>query len=258
MGELLNTWQSLTGDPAHAGSLSIAIAGLFIAGVVKGTTGIGYASCALPFLATAIGLKAAMGLVIVPAMASNAMLLFTAGHLAATITRFWTLYVAIIAGVGAGSWGFTLIDQAIAAKLLGGVILLYGLQTILQPGFALGPRGETLLKVPTGFLNGLITGLTGSQVIPLVPYMIALRLKPSELVQGNNVAIIISSLFLGVGLLWSGVVAPGMLVLSCLAVIPALVGVQIGAVVRGHIHDRHFRTIVVAVLMLLGVTLIVR
>lgn len=258
MGDVAISWSSITSDPALADTLWIALAGLVIAGIVKGATGIGYASCALPFLATAIGLKAAMGLVVVPAMASNAMLLFTTGHLTATLKRFWSLYLSIIVGVCAGARAFSLIDQSMAAKLLGAVILLYGLQTFLKPNFSLSAKAEKALKMPTGFLNGLITGLTGSQVIPLVPYMIALRLQAAEMVQAINVAIIISSLFLGLGLLWSGVLSTHMLVLSCIAVAPALAGVQLGTFVRRHIRDRHFRSIVIVVLMLLGGVLIVR
>ena len=43
--------------------LALAGLGLFLAGIVKGATGLGYSSCALPFLVSAIGLKPAMALV---------------------------------------------------------------------------------------------------------------------------------------------------------------------------------------------------
>ena len=258
MADLAGAWSSISTDPALAHTLMIALAGLVIAGVVKGATGIGYASCALPFLAAAIDLRVAMGLVVVPAMASNVMLLFTAGRLTATLRRFRTLYLSMIVGVCAGAHAFSRIDQSIAARLLGAVILLYGLQTFLKPNFSLSARAEATFKVPTGFLNGLITGLTGSQVIPLVPYMIALRLQPSEMVQGINIAIIVSSFFLGLGLLWSGVLDARMLMLSCAGVIPALAGVRLGTWARSYIQDQHFRTIVIIVLMLLGLMLIVR
>ena len=47
--------------------LAIVVFGLTIAGVIKGATGLGYASCALPFLVMVLGLKPAMGLVMLPA-----------------------------------------------------------------------------------------------------------------------------------------------------------------------------------------------
>jgi uncharacterized membrane protein YfcA len=67
--------------------LLMAGLGLFLAGIVKGATGLGYTSCALPFLVSAIGLKPAMALVIIPAMATNVSVAFTAGHFAETAGR---------------------------------------------------------------------------------------------------------------------------------------------------------------------------
>ena len=55
-------------DASHA---VLAALGLLIAGFVKGATGLGYATCALPFLVAAIGLKAAIVIVPIPAMAAN-------------------------------------------------------------------------------------------------------------------------------------------------------------------------------------------
>ena len=37
-------------------SLGITTLGLLVAGIIKGATGLGYASCALPFLAMTMGL----------------------------------------------------------------------------------------------------------------------------------------------------------------------------------------------------------
>ena len=44
----------------------VAVSGLFFAGIIKGATGIGYSSCALPFLVASLGLKEAIVLVVAP------------------------------------------------------------------------------------------------------------------------------------------------------------------------------------------------
>ena len=69
-------------------SVAIAIGGLFLAGVLKGATGLGYASCALPFLVVAIGLKPAMALVVIPAIATNIGVAVTTAHLLQTVRTF--------------------------------------------------------------------------------------------------------------------------------------------------------------------------
>src|SRR4051812_28152182 len=48
--------------------LLVAI-GLLVAGLIKGSTGLGYSTCALPFLVSAVGLKSAICIVTIPALA---------------------------------------------------------------------------------------------------------------------------------------------------------------------------------------------
>jgi hypothetical protein len=56
----------------------LATIGLLVAGLVKGATGLGYSTCALPFLVSAVGLKSAIVIVPIPALAANLGLLFGA------------------------------------------------------------------------------------------------------------------------------------------------------------------------------------
>ena len=155
--------------------IACAIAGLFFAGVIKGATGIGYSSCALPFLVAALGLKTAIVLVVVPAMASNVLLLFTTGHVRDTVKRFWPLYAATLPGILFGIVLLSWVDKHIPTQCLGALIVLYVLQAWAKPDFVLQPRIARAAQVPVGLLNGVLTGFTGSQVLPLMPYMLSLK-----------------------------------------------------------------------------------
>jgi uncharacterized protein len=236
----------------------LAILGLFFAGIVKGATGIGYSSCALPFLAAALDIKAAIVLLVVPAMASNAAVLFTTGSLAAALKRFWPLYIATLPGIFAGAALLAVVDNRIPTQILGIIITLYSVQAWLKPSFTLKPGPARALQVPVGLINGLLTGLTGSQVMPLMPYMMALRLEAGLFVQAVNIAVVIASAFLGLGLWATGTMSAPGLGLSILAVAPALAGVQLATWARRHMPAEHFRSIVLAVLMFIGVSLLVR
>jgi uncharacterized membrane protein YfcA len=238
--------------------LTLAILGLFFAGIIKGATGIGYSSCALPFLVAALGLKPAIVLVVVPAMASNLAVLVTAGALDKAIKRFWPLYLAILPGTFAGVALLILADSRIPAQILGIIIAAYVIQAWLRPSFVLKPKIAQAALVPVGLLNGLLTGITGSQVIPLMPYMMALRLEMDLFVQAVNIAVVIASLCLGFGLWVTGTAALPELGLSVLAAAPALAGVQLGAWARRHIPVAHFRSLVLAVLLMMGVSLFIR
>lgn len=239
-------------------SVAIAIGGLFLAGVLKGATGLGYASCALPFLVVAIGLKPAMALVVIPAMATNIGVAVTTAHLLQTVRTFAGLYVSIVPGVLVGLWLLVWIDQATAVQVLGVTILGYVTLALAKPNFSLPQRWQVALQVPTGFVNGVLSGLTGSQVIPLFPYMMSLHLAPDRLVQAVNLAVLVTSLMLMAGLLSTGLMSWLMLVISITAIVPALLGVSFGVRVRGMISEQQFRTVVLAVLGALGLLLLAR
>lgn len=229
-----------------------AVVGLLVAGVVKGATGLGYASCALPFLVLATGLKTAMAIVIIPALATNVGLAFMSGHFREIATRFRPLYVAILPGIAVGVLLLHWISQSVAVKTLGIIIISYVALALLRPEIALSSRQQKFLQVPTGLLNGLLTGLTGSQVMPLFPFVMSLKLDPDRTVQAINIAVMISTSFLAVGLFATGILTVPLLLGSALAVAPAIAGTFIGNGIRPMIPVARFRQLVLVTLLLVG------
>lgn len=238
--------------------LFLAAMGLLIAGIVKGATGLGYASCALPFLVMAVGLKPAMAIVIAPALATNISLSLSAGHLRETVDRFKWLYLTMLPGIGIGVWLLLWVPVTLAVQTLGIVILGYVALALARPALAIPSHLQDLLQWPTGFLNGVVTGLTGAQVMPLFPYMMALHLPPDMTVQAVNIAVLVASTVLAVGLLKTGIMTPPLLALSVAALVPALIGVEIGNRLRSRIPAAQFRRIVLLTLGLVGVLLLLR
>lgn len=241
-----------------AALLAWACTGLVLAGLVKGATGLGYASCALPFLVATVGLKPAMAIVLLPAISTNIAVALTAGHLRETVERFQLLYMAMVPGIAVGLFLLVWISQSIAIKTLGAIIIGYVAWTVMKPSMSLSGVMASRLQVPVGFLNGVLTGLTGSQVMPLFPYMMSLGLDPSRLVQAINFAVLICSLVLGAGLMATGIMTPWLLAFSLLAVLPALAGVEIGTRLRDRIPADKFRSVVLAVLLITGVSMMLR
>lgn len=242
------------------GSVEFAIAtlGLMLAGVLKGSTGIGYSTCALPFLVSAVGLQRGMALVIIPAIASNFSLMLNGEGTGAALRRFWRFYLAIIPGIALGSSLLVGFDTQIAVQLLGIVTVSYVAIAVTRPDIGLGPSGERLLAIPAGFANGVLTGFTGSQIMPLMPYMMALGLTAAQQVQAINMAVTITSIALGGTLLVTGLVDWTILVLSAIGTIPALIGVELGSLVRKRLSTQRFKQFSLAMLALLGLCLTVQ
>ncbi len=236
----------------------LAGTGLVVAGIIKGATGLGYSSCALPFLVTALGLKPAMALVIIPAFATNVSVALSTGHIVETMSRFKVLYAATLPGIVIGIALLFWVDQTTATKVLGAAIVSYAALSLTKPHLSLPARFEKPLQFPTGLLNGVMTGLTGAQVMPLFPYMMSLDLEPNRMVQAINLSVMFASTLLALGLLATGIMTLPLLGASVLAIAPALLGVEIGARARGLITAHQFKRIVLLTLFLIGTLMLWR
>ncbi|MBL8566889.1 MAG: sulfite exporter TauE/SafE family protein [Hyphomicrobiaceae bacterium] len=240
------------------GHIGVVAAGLTLAGVVKGATGLGYASSALPFLVFAVGLRHAMAIVLLPAMATNIAVALFNGHLGETWQAFSRLYFAMLPGILLGIWLLLASEPRHAVLVLGVTIVAYSLFALARPHLSLTPAAARSMQVPVGFLNGVLTGLTGSQVMPLVPYVMALDMDPARSVQAINLGVLLSSAALAVALVASGAVGRELLLASAVAVMPAVAGVEVGRRLRSLIPAEHFRAIVLLVLLASGIGMLAR
>jgi uncharacterized protein len=236
-------------------SMGLAGAGLLLAGLLKGFTGLGFSTCALPFLVLAVGLKTAVALVLVPAIASNFMLLWRIGHVPETVSRFWPMYVALIPGVANGISLLAWVDGATAARGLGLITMLYATISLWRPNLQLSASLEGPMLLPVGLINGLLTGLTGSQIMPLLPYMMGLRLDPDRFVQAVNVAVTFTAGLMLIGLAVAGLLPKQLAMISLLGIVPASIGTYIGNHARTFVPTARFRLLVLYTLLFLGALL---
>lgn len=236
---------------------AIAGIGFVAAGLVKGATGVGYSTTALPIVALGIGLDRAMPLVLISSMASNIMVMRQAGELQVTWVRFWPLFLALLPGLALGLAALSMVDTAVAARALGVVIMLYAIYALLRPRLDIPPHLEQMLNIPVGLVNGFINGLTGSQIMPSVPYALSLRLSPDGVVQLTNICFTVSSLVMMVGLYRIGFLDASTLTGSAFGVIPAFVGVAVGSHMRTRLAPEAFRKGVLLVLMALAAVLMI-
>ena len=237
----------------------IVVSSAFLAaGLVKGVTGLGYTTSALPVITLAVGLHTAMPLVLFPSMASNLTVMVGAGHFRTTLRRFLLLYLALLPGLGLGLALVLTADQDLAASVLGLVIIVYCAFAFWRPALRLTERQERTMQIPVGLLNGLINGFTGSQIIPLVPFMLSLRLEADRFVQAVNIGFTLSSLVMVFGLSQVGLLNWSTLLFSVAGIVPAILGSWVGAILRRRLPDTRFRLFVLSVLTVLGAILVSR
>lgn len=236
--------------------IALVVTAFLAAGIVKGATGLGYSTSALPVLTIAVGLHTAMPLVLFPSMASNMTVMAAAGHFRGTLRRFLPLYIALVPGLVFGLALMLWIDQDVAASALGLVIIAYSAIGIWRPALHLPDHWERALQIPVGLLNGTVNGLTGSQIMPLVPFMLSLKLDPDRFVQAVNIGFTLSSLVMVLGLSRAGLLTWSTLLVSVAGIAPAMLGSWLGGILRRRLSEAKFRLLVLGVMMVLGAVLV--
>lgn len=237
-------------------ALAIALTAYCYAAFVKGLTGLGFSTSCIAWLVLAFGLHEALPLLIVPSVASNLMVMVDAGHFRESTRRFWPLYLSLLPGLTLGLWLLGHIDPQTGAAILGIVLIGYSVFALTRPHVVLPPGLERPLAPATGFLTGLVNGMTGSQVMPVLPYFMALRLDPARFVQAINIAFTLSSLVMMLGLSRLGLMTWHAVAISAIGIVPVFFGVRLGARVRRRLSRDQFRLAVLALLAILGAILI--
>lgn len=241
-----------------ASQISIVGFAFLFAAFAKGVSGLGFSTTALPFLALSIGIKEALPILIIPSLASNVLIMTRTDAFRESVFRFRYMYLGAMIGVAAGVVLLGIVDGQIAGFFLGFVLMIYCAFAALRPNFRLRPDLERPLAPLTGLVTGSINGLTGSQVMPLLPFLLSLRLTPDVLVQSSNVSFTLSSLVMTFGLAQLGLFTLNSLTISIVALVPVWLGLTIGARLRQRLPANAFRMVVLIMLGLSGIALMVR
>ncbi|MEQ9334009.1 sulfite exporter TauE/SafE family protein [Thalassobaculum sp.] len=242
-------------DPA---TLALMAGVLLLAGTVKGVVGLGLPTVTLALLTATIGLEAAVAIMLLPSLVTNLWQALAGDGFAVLLRRLWPFLAALAAGTVLASAAPTLIAIPILTMVLGLSIAAYGALGLATPPWSVPPRWERPLSPPMGLATGILTGMTGSFVIPAVPYLQALGLPRDRLVQAMGMTFLVATVSLGVGLGGHGLLPGSLALLSAVAVLPALLGMEMGRRLRGRLSERRFRQALFTALLLLGLWILVK
>lgn len=239
---------------------TLALVGLtfLLAGLVKGVIGLGVPTVSLALLAATLGLQPAMALLLFPAFVTNLWQGLVGGHLRPLLRRLWTLLLAVCLATWLGVWLLSALEASLLSALLGALLCLYAALSLVRPQVRQPGRHETWLSPLVGGVNGLLTGMTGSFVVPGVLYLQALGLARDALIQAMGLLFTVSTLALGLSLGDRQLLSSDLALLSAAAVAPALLGMLLGQRVRQRLSETVFRKVFFAALLLLGAYIVVR
>jgi len=239
--------------------LLILVTGTFLlAGFVKGVIGLGLPTVSLALLSVALGLPSAVQLMLAPSLVTNLWQALRGRAFWNLCRRFWPLLVASFVGTWVTYGSLLISHPRRMTALLGAILVLYaanGLRNFLKlPQI----RHEAIWSPMVGFVTGLLTGATGSMVLPFVPYLNALDLKRDTIVQMMGIFFTVSTLAMGVAIADHSRFQGDLVRVSVLAILPALLGMQGGQMLRARLSERAFRQCLFMGLFLVGVGLVAK
>lgn len=232
--------------------LTAIIATFFVAGMIKGVTGMGLPTVSMAILGSLLSPLTAAAILLVPSFVTNVWQLSSGPQFGSLARRLWPMMMMIVLGTLAGSFLLTGGDARLSTAALGTALSIYAAYTLLAKPFLVPARREQWLSPLIGLVTGVLTGATGVFVLPAVPYIQSLGLDRDDLVQALGLSFTISTVALASGLLWHGAAPLGNLFVSTAAVVPSLLGMAAGQFIRVRISPPLFRRVFLIFLLLLG------
>jgi uncharacterized membrane protein YfcA len=245
-----------------------AIAATFLlAGTVKGVIGLGLPTVSLALLTATLDLTSAMALLLIPSFVTNLWQALVpgdksdddkvggkniGGKIIPIIARLWPFLLLATGTVWLGAMALTRTDLSVLSALLGGLLIAYASANLAGLRLKIRPHQERWAGPLAGLVNGILTGMTGSFVVPGVMFLQAIGLPRDMLVQAMGLLFTLSTLALGLALGTNNLLSPDLATLSTLALVPAIAGMIVGQKIRGRLSEKLFQRVFFIALLLLG------
>lgn len=233
-------------------ALPIIFATFLLAGSIKGVIGLGLPTVSLAILTVAFDLPQAMALLLVPSFVTNLWQAVVGGHGREIISKLWLFFATAAGMVWVGALALTRVDLHMLSALLGVLLICYAVISLTGKRFKISEDQSHWMGPVLGTLNGLLTGMTGSFVVPGVMFLQAMGLSRDMLIQAMGILFTVSTLALGLALGGNGLLKTDQALMSATGLLPAIVGMMLGQKLRAQISEKLFTRIFYSALLMLG------
>jgi uncharacterized protein len=234
------------------GQIVFGLAVFLVAGTVKGLVGLGLPTITIALTSLVLPLPEAIALIALPTIFTNVWQAAVGGKFGVILRRQWPLIVPLAVMLYLTMWLVGQKGPNWAFLVLAAVLVAYSALGLLRIRLHIHADLEKPLAPMIGVVSGIVAGLVGVPVVPLMPYLQGLDIKPTELVQTLGVVLCATSLTLTVSLLNFGLLDGRRAVVSAAAVLPALAGMWVGQSIRNRLSVEQFRLAVFWALLLTG------
>jgi uncharacterized membrane protein YfcA len=228
----------------------------FLGGIVKGTIGLGLPLVAIGFMSSVITLPEALPIASIPILFANGWQALQGLNWRVVFRRLFLLNLCACIGLAGGSLLLFEIDPLILGLVMGILLVIYVAVNLLAVEFRVPPEKENMLSVPIGLSGGVLFGMTGSLVIPVLAYLQALNMQKDDFVQAVGMMFFITAIAFAIALFANGAYTWTNAAIGAGALVPSGLGMVIGMSLRNRVSQELFRKLVYLVIFLLGANLI--
>jgi hypothetical protein len=239
-----------------ATSLIVIVTAMAVGALVKGVTGTGLPTIAIPVMAGFLGVEQAVVVMALPTVVTNSWLLWEHRHQASGARDLPVMLVCGALGVGVGVWALVELDPRWLALVLAALIAVYAVVKLTRPTFSLPAAVTRYLSPPVGFGGGILQGATGMAGPLVATYVHGFRLQPSAFVFSITAQFQLFALVQVIVFLALGMYTPARLAESVLALVPVLLVMPIGMYLARRLDRRRFDLAVVGMLLVMGAKLV--
>jgi len=238
------------------GAYVVILIAVIIGSLVKGATGTGLPTVAIPVMASFIGVEEAVVIMALPTVVTNSWLMWVHRSQAGATRDLPAMIAAGFAGVVVGAWLLTNVSAQALSLGLAALIATYVTLSLTRPHLAFPPAITRWVSPPVGFVGGMLQGSTGIAGPAVATYVHGFRLPPGAYVFTLAAQFQLFALVSVVTYQRFGLYTSERMTWSAIILVPMLLAMPIGVRLGRRLERRVFDRFVLLVLGTMGLKLI--
>lgn len=239
-------------------TVALILGAFFVAGSIKGLIGMGLPVVTLAILASTIGVRETLTVMLIPGIATNTWQALAGPAFRPLLRRLWAFLAAACLGIWFGTAILAVARSETLIALVGVTLTLYSAVALLRIEMPPPRRHEPWMSPLMGGLGGVMFGMAGNMIVPGILYLHALRLPRDTFVQALGITFVTITLALGTSLTGRGLMTQDLALMSAAALVPTVAGLALGTRYRHHISEARFRKIFLIALVVVGLDMLRR
>jgi len=218
-----------------------AVLVFLVAGIVKGTVGIGLPTISISMMAQFADPRLAIALLLAPALVSNSWQVYRGGNVGQTIRRLWPYGLSLAVVLYFSSLFAPQVPTATLVAGIGVLVVIWVLTSFVREPPPVTASFDRPLQFICGVVSGAIGGLTAIWSPPMVMYLLASRCSKEDFVRYTGFLILCGTIPLTMGYMRNGLLDKTIAIGSILMIVPTLAGFAIGEKIRHRLGAEQFQ-----------------